>query len=266
MTFALQEIETSAPADDRASTSFQSVDVLSDRLNETTFYSAFESPQCSDEVTSSSQQLTRKASLTASVVSNDGTQETSADARSEQFGGRGVLDSGVDLNENALLGSTELTDAKSTELTADVKSTVLDEHLNEDSLISSVGADSPPADRSAEHTPKPAESVGTLAQPSSASHATSTASCSAETGTHTNFVQTHSMGTDPVAFDAPPAQNGNPARTGLLDTLNSLENWLDEAEDLMNSQRKPSADPKVLSAQLQSHELHIKLVDDKHER
>lgn len=52
----------------------------------------------------------------------------------------------------------------------------------------------------------------------------------------------------------------------IQDLRNSLENWLDEAEDLMRSQKPPSADPNVLKAQLQSYTIHVKLVEDKSER
>ncbi|CAD5205427.1 unnamed protein product [Bursaphelenchus okinawaensis] len=65
---------------------------------------------------------------------------------------------------------------------------------------------------------------------------------------------------------APPeADSRNEAIQELNDLRNALENWLEESEDLMHSQRAPSADPKVLRAQLQSHDLYIKLVDDKQE-
>uniref|UniRef100_A0A915EIX9 Dystrophin n=1 Tax=Ditylenchus dipsaci TaxID=166011 RepID=A0A915EIX9_9BILA len=43
----------------------------------------------------------------------------------------------------------------------------------------------------------------------------------------------------------------------------SLVNWLEETEELVNNQKPPSADYKVVRAQLQNHDFQLKLVDDK---
>lgn len=47
------------------------------------------------------------------------------------------------------------------------------------------------------------------------------------------------------------------------DAYNSLLNWLEETEELVNNQKPPSADYKVVKAQLQNHDFQLKLVDDK---
>lgn len=47
------------------------------------------------------------------------------------------------------------------------------------------------------------------------------------------------------------------------DAYNSLLNWLDETEELINNQKPPSADFKLVKAQLQNHEFQLRLLDDK---
>lgn len=51
----------------------------------------------------------------------------------------------------------------------------------------------------------------------------------------------------------------NDAHTALL-------NWLEEAEELMNTQKPPSADYKVVKAQIQNHDFQLKLINDKTQR
>lgn len=48
----------------------------------------------------------------------------------------------------------------------------------------------------------------------------------------------------------------NDAHTAIL-------NWLDEAEELIKSQKPPSADYKVIKAQIQNHDFQLKLINDK---
>uniref|UniRef100_A0AAF5D7A3 GAR domain-containing protein n=2 Tax=Strongyloides stercoralis TaxID=6248 RepID=A0AAF5D7A3_STRER len=47
------------------------------------------------------------------------------------------------------------------------------------------------------------------------------------------------------------------------DAFRSLCNWLEETEELIMNQYKPSADTKVLRAELQNHNFQIKMIEDK---
>lgn len=47
------------------------------------------------------------------------------------------------------------------------------------------------------------------------------------------------------------------------DAYDSLLNWLEETEELLNNQKPPSADFKLVKAQLQNHDFQLKLLDDK---
>lgn len=50
------------------------------------------------------------------------------------------------------------------------------------------------------------------------------------------------------------------------DAYQGLLNWLEETEELVNNQRPPSGDYKVVRAQLQNHEFQMKLIEDKQPR
>lgn len=47
------------------------------------------------------------------------------------------------------------------------------------------------------------------------------------------------------------------------DALNALVGWLEDTEDVVNSQKHPSQDYKVVRAQLQEQKLLLKMIDDK---
>lgn len=50
------------------------------------------------------------------------------------------------------------------------------------------------------------------------------------------------------------------------DAYSSLITWLEDTEQLINGQKAPSADHKVIKVQLQNHEFQMKLVNDKQSR
>lgn len=50
------------------------------------------------------------------------------------------------------------------------------------------------------------------------------------------------------------------------DAYQALLNWLEETEELVNNQKPPSGDYKVVRAQLQNHEFQMKLIEDKQSR
>ncbi|KAI6204101.1 GAR domain-containing protein [Aphelenchoides besseyi] len=51
----------------------------------------------------------------------------------------------------------------------------------------------------------------------------------------------------------------------FVEAQKALLNWLEETEELVGNQKPPSADPKVVRAQLQNHDFQMKLIDDKQE-
>lgn len=55
-------------------------------------------------------------------------------------------------------------------------------------------------------------------------------------------------------------------RERYADARGALLNWLEETAELVNNQRPPSADAKAVRAQLQSHDFHTRLIDDKQDR
>jgi hypothetical protein len=55
-------------------------------------------------------------------------------------------------------------------------------------------------------------------------------------------------------------------RQQFFDLHKSLLNWLEETEEMVENQKPPSSDYKVVKAQLQNHDFQTKLVDDKQER
>lgn len=54
-------------------------------------------------------------------------------------------------------------------------------------------------------------------------------------------------------------------RQQFADLHKNLRNWLEETEEMVENQKPPSADYKVVRAQLQNHDFQTKMVDDKQE-
>lgn len=50
------------------------------------------------------------------------------------------------------------------------------------------------------------------------------------------------------------------------DAHTALVNWLEETEELMKCQKSPSADYKVIKAQIQNHDFQLKLINNKKQR